>query len=532
MSHAEVRALLGAGRVHDARAACRVLLRRDSRDIEALRLDAVAAALQKDFAAAITAFERALQLAPEDAMTLHNYGAALIESGRPAEALASLRRAVELRSHADWHCDLGTALALTGALEEALAEFRAALELRPESVAALRGLGSTLNSLGLFDAALEPLQRVVASGPEDADAFNNLGIALQHTGRLEEALAAFERALTLDPTRAIARFNYGVALLKAGDFARGWEAYESRLAGVVRPTPPPGAVHWVQGLDALDRPLRVVAEQGLGDAIQFVRYGALLRARGVRATLQCDPRLVALLATADGFDAVVPHGEAPSCPAWLPLLSLPRLLGTRVERIPARMPYLRADPARAPRWRARLEAVAPAVRVGIAWQGNPGAERGTLRGRSVPLAAFAPLAALEGVRLVSLQVGAGGEQLAAIDFAPRVLSFGAELDAGPQAFLDTAAILDSLDLVVTSDTALAHLAGALGRPVWVALHTNSDWRWLTVRSDSPWYPTMRLFRQSRPGDWAGVFAAMAGELAALIARRAIAGPAQQNGHTR
>ncbi len=259
----------------------------------------------------------------------------------------------------------------------------------------------------------------------------------------------------------------------------------------------------------------LVAEQGLGDTLQFVRYARLLAGQGVRVIVECAPALHPILARTPGVaEWIGPADPAPAADGCVPMMSLPWRLGTTLDTIPADVPYLFADPQRAAAWRGELAGDA-AFKVGIAWQGNPQAPYDGER--SIPLTEFEPLAHVPGVRLYSLQKGPGVEQLAAAA-AWNVADFGDRLDAAGGAFMDTAAIVENLDLVITSDTALAHLAGALARPVWVALQNVPDWRWLVDREDSPWYPTMRLFRQRRRGDWPGVFQRMGTELRTIVGR--------------
>jgi hypothetical protein len=265
----------------------------------------------------------------------------------------------------------------------------------------------------------------------------------------------------------------------------------------------------------------VHAEQGLGDVIQFCRYLPLLAAQGVAVVFEVMPSLKPLLRTLPGAIRLLGRGEPlPPVDYYCPLLSLPLALNTRLDTIPAQVPYLTAEAERIAHWTQRLRAL-PGLRVGIAWQGNPVVEKLVwARGRSIPLAALEPLARLPEVRLVSLQKGPGHEQLREAAFAQRIVDLGAELDRGADAFLDTAAVMAGLDLVISSDTAVAHLAGALGRPVWVALAASPEWRWGLERGDSPWYPTMRLFRQTADRDWTVVVAAIVEALQVLASQRA------------
>ena len=257
-------------------------------------------------------------------------------------------------------------------------------------------------------------------------------------------------------------------------------------------------------------------DHGLGDTIQFFRYLPLMAAAGVDATFVCPPRLRRLLSSKAKvrFADSPPDGEP--FDAQIAISSLPRAFGTRLDTIPAAVPYLAAEPALRDMWLKRIGA--EGFKIGVVWQGNPDPEAD--RARSMPLTALAPLAEIAGVRLISLQKGAGEEQLSSLPPSMRVETLGADFDAGADAFVDTAAAMTCLDLIVTCDTSIAHLAGALAVPVWVALKSDAEWRWLTGRADSPWYPTMRLFRQTRRGVWSDVFEAMARELAELAERRA------------
>ena len=264
----------------------------------------------------------------------------------------------------------------------------------------------------------------------------------------------------------------------------------------------------------------VLNDHGLGDTIQFFRYLPMMAAAGVDATFVCPPRLRRLLSSkAKARFADSPAGQGAQFDAQIAISSLPRAFGTRLETIPAAVPYLAAEPALRDIWRQRIGA--EGFKIGVVWQGNPDPEAD--RARSMPLAALAPLAEIAGVRLISLQKGFGEEQLANLPPSMRVETLGENFDVGADGFIDTAAAMTCLDLVVTCDTSIAHLAGALALPVWVALKSDAEWRWMTERADSPWYPTMRLFRQSRRGVWADVFEAMASEVAGLAERSAAPG---------
>jgi tetratricopeptide (TPR) repeat protein len=485
-----------------------------------------------------------------DRFELHNsLGNLLRNVGRGQEAAASFRRALALKS--DFfpaHLNLGNALQDAGQLQAAIESYRSAVALCPDSAVAHNNLGNALVKHAELAAGLAELRRAADLDPRYADARVNLSFALTQAGSFPEAERAARDALSLQgasaeahcslglalsgqdrpaeaidcfraavqrrPDYAEALLNLGTALLGEAQFAEGWRLYEYRFLADPRshPPTPAGVPRWDGDLHTRGT-IVVVAEQGRGDSIQFVRFGGLLRARGIRCVLECEPALVQLLSSAGGFASVVPYGAAADredC-AWIALLSLPGLFNTDLGTLPAYTPYLRADPARVRAWGERLGGGSAGLRVGLAWRGRPDTETGSLRGRSVPARELAALADLGGVEFVSLQQAATDAELAAI--GPGIRSFGEALDGGADAFVDTAALMMHLDLIVTCDTSIAHLAGALGRPVWVALHRTPSFRWLRGRPDSPWYPSMRLFRQTEADRWGAVFQAMRAQLA-------------------
>jgi tetratricopeptide (TPR) repeat protein len=528
---------------------------------------------------ALACYRQALALAPGSVDTLYNLANLCHELGRPEQALAYFERALRLRPDAiELHNNLGTALQDLGRLDEAVASYRKALALRPDSIEALANLASGLRAQGLLEPAQASYQRALALRPDHLDSLiglgavlvergsvedgvqryrealalapdhpgahnnlgvalvelgrpqeaiahyrkalavspprpetsNNLGIALERLGRYGEALACYRQALALKPDYTEAHFNRAHALLLTGKFAEGWQEYEWRfaVAGYDRRFDQP---LWAgEPLDG--RSILLHAEQGYGDTIQFIRYVTAVAQRGGRVVLEVPRSLVRLAATVTGVAQVVPAGAAlPPFDCHCPLLSLPRVFDTSLATIPATVPYLFADPERMAYWGSRLPAAR--LRVGIAWQGNPRARMDKIR--SIPVREFAPLAAVPGVRLVSLQRHDGLDQLGALPPGVRIETFGPEFDSGPDAFLDTAAVMTQLDLVISCDTSIAHLSGALARPTWVLLAQHPDWRWLAGREDCPWYPTARLFRQKIAGDWSVPIAAVAAALAQL-----------------
>jgi hypothetical protein len=325
----------------------------------------------------------------------------------------------------------------------------------------------------------------------------------------------------------MALWSKAVLKLAMGSFRDGWPLYEARLRLENNPLQQrkPGA-RWSGGESLEGRTLLVFAEQGLGDTLQFCRYIRLLEAMGARVVFEVQPVLKKLLDTLDMRGALVGRGDPlPPIDLHTPLGSLPLAFHTELGSIPGGVPYLNVDPQAVSRWRERLASL-PGLKVGLNWHGNTEAEkRAALQARSFPLEAAAPLSGLQGISLVSLQKGAGAEQIAQVGFGGTVVQLTDPNFMGPDEIAEeTAAIMMGLDLVITADTAIAHLAGALGVPVWVVLQAVPDWRWLIERSDSPWYPTMRLFRQLISGDWPEVFQRVAIELTALRATARDQGP--------
>ena len=447
-------------------------------------------------------YRQVLATAPTHADSLHMLGVLALDTGHPQVALDLIERAIALRpTAAAYHASRGHALSDTGRAPEAVADYQKALRLKPDLIDAHNGLGLALRLAGRLEDAADALQQAVRRAPQDSHARGNLGGVLKELGRLDDAEAQYRAALSRHPQDAVLHFNLAVVLLLKGDFTAGWEEYRWRFKAGAARIPACSQPEW-NGEPLGAHRLLVRAEQGMGDTIQFCRYLPLVAKRGA-VTLEVQPGLQQLLAPLGV--PVIAVGEAPPpFDFYCPLLSLPRIFGMTA---PA-PPYLTAQSDRVARWRERIGT--HGRRIGIAWQGNPTAA--VERGRSMPLREFLPLAHVPGVRLISLQKHHGLEQLAQAGVPVETL--GEDFDPGPDAFIDAAAVMQCLDLVITSDTAIAHLAGALARPVWVALKHVPDWRWILDRSDSPWYPTMRLFRQKTRDDWRGVFDDMARELAA------------------
>jgi len=415
-------------------------------------------------------------------------------------------------------CYLGIALHDQERFDESVAAYRQALRLQPQFPVALNNLGNTFRSQRRLKEALTCFDEAIRLKPDYVNAHKNKGTALLWEGFIPEALACYSQALALAPEDAESHKNVGVIRLLQGNFAEGWREYEWRQKAVARLLPDVDLPRWA-GESLAGRTILLVSEQGLGDTIQFVRYAELLKQQyNCRVALATLKPLLPLLARYPAIDELSVMGEAiPRADFWLPLLSLPLALGHEsVESFPTQASYLTAPEDLIEQWRKVLSAY-PGFKIGVAWAGSASYQAD--RYRSFPLKQLlAPFARLAGVRFFSLQKGPGVEQLQTTAGLADVVDFGDRLDAsGP--FLDTAALMKNLDLVITADSAAGHLAGALGVPYWLALSKVPDWRWMLDRDDSPWYPSVRLFRQNTMGDWNDVFQRMAD---ALIAETSVA----------
>jgi tetratricopeptide (TPR) repeat protein len=462
---------------------------------------------------ALASLHQALRLQPDSAEAHNNLGNVLQEQGQLDEAQACYQQALHLRpDYAEAHNNLGNVLQKQGKLVEALACLQQALRLKPDYTEAHNNLGNVLQKQGKLVEALACLQHALRLKPDFAEAHYNLGNVLKEQGQLTEALASYQQALRLTPDYAEAHWNRALVWLLAGDFEQGWPEYEWRWQRQEASPPRFPQPRW-DGASLHGQTILLWAEQGLGDTLQFVRYAPLVQARGGCVLVACQPALVPLLSRCPGIDQLLSQGSPlPPFDAWAPLLSLPGLLQTTLATVPRTVPYLFPDPERVQYWRQELHPL-EGFKIGIVWQGNSRHQND--KQRSIPLAQFEPLARVERVQLISLQKGAGREQLEAVAERFPVIDLGQRLDGDSLA--DAAAAMQNLDLLIACDTALAHLAGALGVPVWLALPFAPDWRWLLEREDSPWYPSMRLFRQQKWGDWDEVFARMAAALQQRLA---------------
>jgi Tfp pilus assembly protein PilF len=486
----------------------------------------------------LACYRQALRLNPNYPEAQSNLGDVLSSLGRFDEALTALQQAVRLRpDFAEAHNNLGAVYRQLHRFPESVACYREALRIKPQYAEAHFNLGIVYTQAGELDQAVAGCREALKLRPLYTEAHFQLAQALRAQGETDAATAEYRETIRLEPQTPDAHLSRALAWLLAGNFSEGWAEYAWRwkckeFIGPPFPSPPwdgssagvaaganrdapvsPGGTHPdtpVSPGGHAGRTVLLHCEQGLGDTLQFIRYAPLVKKRSGTLIVACQGALVKLLAACPGIDRLVEAGRPlPPHDVHLPMLDLPRIFGTTLETIPADVPYVFADPGLTAKWHEELRGI-EGFKIGIAWQGNP-QYRGD-RARSVPLSCFELLAGPPGARFFSLQKGLGVEQLQDVTGRFPITEVGSRLGD----FMDTAAVLRNLDLVIACDTAVAHLAGALGVPVWVALPTASDWRWLLDRDDSPWYPTMRLFRQARSGDWNEVFARIAAELSKLV----------------
>ena len=452
-------------------------------------------------------FLHAVTVKPDFAEAHNDLANLFLVHGQIDDAIASYRRAVSAdANYPEAHSNLCNALRIAGRHAEAIEHGQKALAIDPNSADAASNLGNALQAVGRLDEAIASHERAAALRPQAAEIWANLGAAVGERCEYHHAVECYQRALAINPNLAVAHWNLGCAQLLLGDFVNGWREVEWRWRwpGFKAPRRAFAQPQW-HGEPLDGRRILLHAEQGFGDAIQFVRYAPMVAERGGYVILECHAELVRLFSCGiEGVKEVVPFSHSPPVfDVHCPLLSLPLAVGTTLGDIPAPVPYLRASEEQAKAWRPKLSRE-ERIKAGIAWMGRPTHDND--RNRSIPVEALSPLAKLDHVRFFSLQKG-----------ATNTPAFMTDLTADLHDFADTAAMIANLDLVITVDTSVAHLAGAMGKPVWTLLAARPEWRWLLDREDSPWYPTMRLFRQATIGDWKGVIERVAKELAQLRA---------------
>ncbi len=507
--------LLNLGRGAEAGATYRqaLALRPSAPDTHLMK--AMADQLSGDMAAAERSVRATLSLVPQSPEALFLLGNILCATGRRDEGMQAYRDALRHRpTMVEPMINLASNLQGLNQREEAAALYREALRLRPGTPEAMLNL-STME----YEDGADPEQtcrsfmQVLSQLPDHPDTLNNIANLLMNMNRLEEAQTYMRRRLAVPPDASSSHGTAAALFMLMGQWEEGWQHFEWRWLRDNLPVPLRDFAkpEW-RGEDISDKTILIHHEQGLGDSIQFVRFALEMVKRAAHVILEVPRNLLALYQCIPGVTLAVYDEPLPPFDVQIAVMSLPYVLGVTVDSLPATVPYLHADPARVEMWRDRVPK--DGFRIGIVWQGKPGT--GVDKGRSYTLDQLAPIARVPGVTLVSLQKGYGLDQLERLPEGMKVETLGPDFDEGPGAFLDTAAVMQHMDLIISSDTSVAHLAGALGCPVWVPLKFSPDWRWMVDRGDSPWYPAnMRLFRQTEPGDWAGVFQRLAADVAAL-----------------
>jgi len=461
---------------------------------------------------AISSFRVAIQMSPNQAEFYLALGIALRDLGDSNTAIATFHKAIQIRP--DWiapHSYVGDLLGVLGRYQEAIHHYEIIAKLDPNSPVAYQNLAWAFHFEGRHEDALWAAEHAVHLQPNSETSQVYLGNALYDVGKLNDAIHCYETAIRLNPESAIAHSNLGKTLLRMGDFHRGWVEFDWRWKA--EGTAPPESRFpkpvW-DGSNPTGKTILLYGEQGFGDQIQFFRYARVVKDLGANVIVQAHPRLLRLLKSGSGFDLLIARTQAPpSFDAQASFMSLPRILSSTIETIPSQPSYLAAEPALVQHWSDKLNR-RPGLKIGIAWQGNPGYLGD--RFRSLDLSNFENLANMPEIRLINLQVGQAAKHLSLCKFGSRIEDYSDQVDMGDDAFIDTAAIISNLDIVISCDSSVAHLAGALGKPTWILLNQDAEWRWFIDRADSPWYPSVKLFRQNKLSDWKPVLTQVQEEL--------------------
>jgi len=515
-----------AGCLHEAQQLCLEILRDAAAHPDALHLLGVIAYKTGRYEEAIELIQEAITQNQQVPQFHNTLGVVMRAAGRLEEAIVAYEQALLLNAeYAEAHHNMGNVFFSQGRYAAAVEKYNHVISLDPQCLEACNSAAIALQYLGEYDAAIEKCAQALLRKPDYAEAYNTVASILLKKGLCVEAIENYGHALQLKADYAEAHCNLGMALLLSGRFEEGWAEYAWRLktdkAAYLRGHPAPC---W-DGSCFAGKRLLVRHEQGFGDNIQFMRYLPMVKRLGGKVSCEVLRPLAGLLAGFPGVDEVVdvPSGtvSAGQIDLHVPLLELPRIFGTTIETIPADVPYLHADSAKAQYWRPRFSRTD--LNVGIVWAGQPAHPED--RARSCHLRHFLRLSKIPGVRLFGLQKGSAAAQVKDLAAEISLTNLGEQLDD----FTDTAAVIDNLDLVISVDTAVLHLAGAMAKPVWAVLPFSPDWRWMLDRPDTPWYPTMKLFRQQQYGHWDDVFHRVSRELMTWAGRRK-SGASQFNEH--
>ena len=466
---------------------------------------------KKQFDGAITCYRKAVQYNPNIVEAYDNLGHAYMEKKLFNEAITWYQKVTLLNPTSDTaYSNLGDAFQEIGQFDKAMTYYQQSLKLNSTNANTYNKLGVSLQLKGQIDEAIACYQEAVNLNPNSDTAYSNLGNAFQEIGQFDNAMIYYQKSLHLDSNRVDAHLNMSLILLLSGNFKKGWKEYEWRKKLKDFYQPLFSQPMW-EGSDITEQTILLHAEQGFGDTIQFIRYAPLVAEHGAKVIVECLKELHSLLQTVNGIHQVIVRGEKlPEFNTHCSLLSLPLVFNTTLDNIPVKIPYVTADPLLVEKWRDKVSSDHSQFKIGLVWSGNP--RHVDERKRSCTLENFSSLSLLNDVTFYSLQKGEPAEQTKNPPEGMKLVDCTGDIHN----FSDTAALIDNLDLVISVDTAVAHLAGALGKPVWTLLPFVPDWRWMLNRGDSPWYPTMRLFRQPSLGDWESVILKVKDELLELL----------------
>lgn len=503
-----------AGHLQQAERICIEILKIQPDNAEVLHLLGVVYYQLKNYDFSMKCIRESLSLNPSNAEAYYNLGNIFKDNNLLDEAITCYQNALRIDPTIPHiYINLGYILRHKKLFEESATSYQKALQLDPLNAVTYYNLGNIFQDEDKLDEAIQYFQKAISLDPYFHDAYLNLGIALYDKQQIDRAITCYQEALRLDPDLADAHWNLSHALLLSGKFREGWKEYEWRWKIkelYLHSLPKTDNFHqqkW-DGSDITGLFILLHAEQGFGDTIQFIRYAPLVAKRCAGVIIECPKALTALLKNVEGISHVIAYGEAkPRFNIHCPILSLPLIFDTTLESIPAKTPYISTDPALVQQWRKIFQNDNSFLNVGLVWATDrlPGK-------KSCSLEIFSPLSQMQGITFYSLQKGEAAAQAKNPPFGMKLIDYTEEI----KDFSDTAALIENLDLIISIDTAVAHLAGAMGKPVWTLLHFTPDWRWMLNREDSPWYPTMRLFRQSSPGDWKSVIAQVEIELKKLL----------------
>jgi len=474
----------------------------------------LALAALRRYPEALASYDAAITINCDYADAHNSRGIALRELRRPEEAIESFDRAIAIKPNdAITYFNRGITFAGLKKYPDAINSYDKAIVLDPDYADAHNSRGIALKELSYFEASMDSFNKAIAIKPNYSYAHYNRGLTLKDMGRIDDAILSYAKAIAIEPNLADAHWNLALTHLLDGNYSDGWRGYEWRWLSMQKDFKRAFSEPLWLGKESLKNKIIFLhSEQGLGDTIQFCRYASLLERLGAKVILEVQRPLFKLLGKLDGITKIIPKGDSPGYFDYqCPLLSLPLAFQTSLERIPNSVPYLFADKRRINKWKSYLGD--EGFKIAISWQGS---DLGASIGRTFPLSAFLKLSHIEGVRLISLQKNRGSEQVVPLRDQMPVETLPDDFDGGDEAFMDSAAVLNCVDLFITCDTALAHLAGALGVKTWLLLKNIPDWRWMLGRQDSPWYPSIRLFRQPIEGDWAGVFTKIEEELKVIL----------------